>query len=63
MSENNSLSKYKYIIIDEFQDISDGRYDLITILKQNTKTKLFVLVMIGKRFMGSLVPDHKIDKF
>jgi len=61
VSENNSLSKYKYIIIDEFQDISDGRYDLITqFLKQNTKTKLFCVGDDWQaiyRFAGS---DHKI---
>ena len=61
VSENNSLSKYKYIIIDEFQDISDGRYDLITqFLEQNTKTKLFCVGDDWQaiyRFAGS---DHKI---
>ena len=61
VSENNSLSKYKYIIIDEFQDISDGRYDLITqFLEQNIKTKLFCVGDDWQaiyRFAGS---DHKI---
>jgi len=61
VSENKSLSRYKYIIIDEFQDISDGRYDLIAqFLKQNPKTKLFCVGDDWQaiyRFAGS---DHKI---
>lgn len=59
--QNAQLSKYKYIIIDEFQDISDGRYDLISqFLKQNERTKLFCVGDDWQaiyRFAGS---DHKI---
>ena len=61
VSQNSSLSKYKYIIIDEFQDISDGRYDLILqLLNQNTHTKLFCVGDDWQaiyRFAGS---DHRI---
>ncbi|MGI9392891.1 MAG: UvrD-helicase domain-containing protein, partial [Parvibaculales bacterium] len=36
------IGKWKYIIIDEFQDISQGRYMLInTLLRQNQKGKLY----------------------
>lgn len=43
--DNNSyLSNYKYIIVDEFQDISFGRYQLLKALKsQNINTKLFAV--------------------
>jgi DNA helicase-4 len=35
---------YKYILVDEFQDMSLGRYDLIRSLKsQNPKTKLYAV--------------------
>ena len=54
-------SNYKYIIIDEFQDISEGRYHLISeMLKQNPSTKLFCVgddCQAIYRFAGS---DHKI---
>ncbi|MFM7682171.1 MAG: UvrD-helicase domain-containing protein, partial [Bacteroidota bacterium] len=37
-------SKYKYILIDEFQDISMGRYELIRSLKKvNPHSRLFVV--------------------
>ena len=59
--ENKVSLNYKYIIIDEFQDISDGRYNLILeMLVQNTKTKLFCVGDDWQaiyRFAGS---DHKI---
>ena len=32
---------YKYIIIDEFQDISDNRYRLIKVIKESCNSKLF----------------------
>lgn len=61
ISQKKYYSKYKYIIIDEFQDISDGRYDLILqLLRQNKKTKLFCVGDDWQaiyRFAGS---DHKI---
>ena len=61
VSSRKELSRYKYIIIDEFQDISYGRYDLIIqLLKQNNKTKLFCVGDDWQaiyRFAGS---DHKI---
>lgn len=61
ISENADLSKYKYIIIDEFQDISQGRYDLIKqLILQNKKTKLFCVGDDWQaiyRFAGS---DHQI---
>ena len=61
VSQKKELSDYKYIIIDEFQDISDGRYDLILqFLNQNENTKLFCVGDDWQaiyRFAGS---DHKI---
>ena len=40
----NSKKNYKYIIIDEFQDISIGRYKLIkSLLKANSGSKLFAV--------------------
>lgn len=42
ISEGLYLHKYRYIIIDEFQDISIGRYRLVkSILKKNPSCKLF----------------------
>lgn len=42
ITENKYISPYKYILIDEFQDISYGRYKLIkSLLNQNPETKLF----------------------
>lgn len=42
IKERRAKLKYRYIIIDEFQDISDGRYGLINeMLLQNPKAKLF----------------------
>ena len=39
---NKYKSKYEYIIIDEFQDISKSRYNLIkALLDQKPDTKLF----------------------
>jgi len=61
VSQKKELSDYKYIIIDEFQDISDGRYDLILqFLNQNESTKLFCVGDDWQaiyRFAGS---DHQI---
>ena len=61
IAEKRSPSPYKYIIIDEFQDISEGRYDLILqLLKQNKRTKLFCVGDDWQaiyRFAGS---DHQI---
>ncbi|MEQ8207454.1 MAG: UvrD-helicase domain-containing protein [Woeseia sp.] len=38
------LSPWKYILVDEFQDLSVGRYGLIeTLLKQRTDAKLFAV--------------------
>ena len=55
------VSPWKYIIIDEFQDISAGRFDLIKALcEQNKKTKLFCVGDDWQaiyRFAGS---DHQI---
>lgn len=55
------FSKWKYILIDEFQDISDGRYQLIkSLLNQNITTKLFCVGDDWQaiyRFAGS---DHTI---
>lgn len=55
------LSNWKYILIDEFQDISDGRYQLIkSLLEQNKITKLFCVGDDWQaiyRFAGS---DHTI---
>ncbi|MDD2798437.1 MAG: UvrD-helicase domain-containing protein [Bacteroidales bacterium] len=42
VNKKNYISPYKYIIIDEFQDISLSRYLLIkSLLDQNAETKLF----------------------
>jgi len=42
IKENLFVAPYKYILIDEFQDISVGRYKLIKALReQNPDTKLF----------------------
>jgi DNA helicase-4 len=42
LSKGQSKAKYKYIIIDEFQDISIGRYSLIKkLLAKNSGCKLF----------------------
>lgn len=42
INNNQFISPYKYIIIDEFQDISISRYQLIkALLNQNPSTKLF----------------------
>ncbi len=59
--EGRFSSPWKYIIIDEFQDISQGRFDLIqSLLAQNKKTKLFCVGDDWQaiyRFAGS---DHQI---
>lgn len=40
--ENKYTHRYRYILIDEFQDISAGRYALVkALLDQNPETKLF----------------------
>ena len=61
IKEKKVIRKYKYIIIDEFQDISEARYQLISeILKQNSNTKLFCVGDDWQaifRFTGS---DYKI---
>lgn len=42
ISNTDLVSQYKYIIIDEFQDISQSRYQLIkALLDQKPETKLF----------------------
>jgi DNA helicase-4 len=42
INEKKYISPWKYIIIDEFQDLSQSRYQLInSLLIQNLKTKLF----------------------
>ncbi len=42
VSEKKYESPYKYVLIDEYQDISVGRYNLIkALLKQNPDTQLF----------------------
>jgi DNA helicase-4 len=42
LSNGNYQRQFKYVIIDEFQDISIGRYKLIKAIKQNNPTcKLF----------------------
>ena len=61
VKDNKFASKWKYIIVDEFQDISQGRFDLINVLlAQNKKTKLFCVGDDWQaiyRFAGS---DHQI---
>ncbi len=42
--ENKGLKRYyKYIIVDEYQDISDNRYKLIKAIKDSCQSKLFVV--------------------
>ena len=42
--EKNGLKRYyKYIIIDEYQDISENRYKLVKTIKDSCNTKLFVV--------------------
>ena len=61
ISYDPELSSYKYIIIDEFQDISDGRYDLIAqLLKQNDNTKLFCVGDDWQAIYNFSGSDHKI---
>ena len=44
IEKNEHLSRYKYLIIDEFQDLSIGRYGLIKALKKsNPSMKLFAV--------------------
>lgn len=44
ISENKFENKFKYIIIDEFQDTSIGRFNLINaLLKKSTSCKLFAV--------------------
>ncbi len=61
VSQNPKLSPYKYIIIDEFQDISEGRYGLINaFLRQNPKTKLFCVGDDWQAIYQFAGSDHKI---
>ena len=39
----NHKLNYKYIIIDEFQDISNARYNLVNFLQQNTNSKILAV--------------------
>lgn len=61
IKENRFNSPWKYIVVDEFQDISQGRFDLInSLLDQNDKSKLFCVGDDWQaiyRFAGS---DHQI---
>ncbi len=42
IKENKFISPYKYILVDEFQDISEGRYNLIkALVNQNKDVKVF----------------------
>ena len=63
INSNLYLSNWKYIIIDEFQDISEGRSHLIqSLLEQNDNTKLFAVGDDWQaiyRFAGS---NHQIMK-
>lgn len=44
INNGDYTKKYKYILVDEFQDMSLGRYDLIRSLKnQNPQTKLYAV--------------------
>ena len=40
IKERRATLNYRYIIIDEFQDISDGRYGLIKRCFSRTKGKI-----------------------
>jgi DNA helicase-4 len=41
--ERKTKIKYKYIIIDEYQDISENRYELIKNISKNSNTKIMVV--------------------
>ena len=43
LKNNSNIKKYKYIIIDEYQDTSYTKYQLIKYIKEKTKAKLFVV--------------------
>ena len=61
VSQKPNLSPYKYIIIDEFQDISEGRYGLINaFLRQNPNTKLFCVGDDWQAIYQFAGSDHKI---
>lgn len=42
-SFNSSLYKYKYMFIDEFQDVDDGQIDIFKTLYSKLKAKLFIV--------------------
>jgi DNA helicase-4 len=42
LEQNENLSNYRYVLVDEFQDISQSRHRLLsTVIKQNPDCKLF----------------------
>jgi DNA helicase-4 len=42
LNQNEKLANYRYVLVDEFQDISQSRHRLLsTVLKQNPDCKLF----------------------
>lgn len=43
VKNNGNIKKYKYIIIDEYQDTSIVKYNLITEIKRRTNAKLFAV--------------------
>ena len=51
----NGLNFYKYIIVDEYQDTSFTRYNLLRNICDNIGAKIMVVVMIGNLFTVSVV--------
>lgn len=49
IKENKVILKYKYIIIDEYQDTSFSRYNLIKTIKEQTSSKL---IAVGDDFQS-----------
>lgn len=41
ISSGNYVNKYKYVIVDEFQDISNSRYQLLKALRDSSNYKLY----------------------
>ena len=51
INKGKYTSAYKYVIIDEYQDISKSRFNLIKSMRKSNKFHLFCVGMIGKVFI------------
>lgn len=49
------IHNYKYIFVDEYQDTSHTRYNLLKEMQNRTGAKVIVVGMIGNQFMVLLV--------